>query len=98
MTEAREIWFARRWPVERGGARMVPVHWKGYAMFGVFVAAMVLGAIAFGVCAVFDAFAWGVVIYVGFAAAGVAALFFAVLRHSDNGRTYKDYRKSHAVG
>lgn len=91
---APEIWFARRYPVERGGARMLPVHWKGFAMFGVFAAAMLVGAGVFALCAINNSFALGVTLYVLIAAAGVAVLFWAVRQRSDNTRTYKDFRKT----
>jgi len=91
---AHEVWFARRFPVEHGGARMVPVHWKGFAMFGVFAAAMLLGGGVFALCAMSGNFVLGVTLYVLIAAAGVAALFWAVVARSDNTRTYKEFRKT----
>jgi hypothetical protein len=94
--QGQEIWFARRWPLERGGARMVPVHWKGYRAFALFFAMMVLGAIGWGLLALRGQGGLGLALYIAFAIAGVTQLFLAVARHSDNTRTYKDYKAGNA--
>ena len=96
MSDDREIWFARGRSHGRGGARMVPVHWKGYAAFGVFAGAMLFGGLIFAACAYAHLYALGIIIYVLSAMAGVGAIIFAIVRHGDATRSSDEFRNTHA--
>ncbi|MBI1187283.1 MAG: hypothetical protein GC206_08140 [Alphaproteobacteria bacterium] len=90
--EPQEIWFARRFPVGHPRAGMAPVHWKGWMMFGVFIACMAVGALGFGLSAIGGQFLWGVVVFVALTAMGAGMLLIAVAQHGDQQKTVAEYK------
>ncbi|MGE3143291.1 MAG: hypothetical protein AB7L65_08210 [Hyphomonadaceae bacterium] len=96
MNAPHEIWFARAQRAGSRGLRLVAVSWKGYALFGVFAAAMAVGGLIFALCAWSRLYALGVVLYIAAAGAGVAILIAGIVRHSDLKHSYLDYRKPDA--
>ncbi|MBL8550788.1 MAG: hypothetical protein JNJ73_12460 [Hyphomonadaceae bacterium] len=92
----KEIWFARRFPVGNPRSSMAPVHWKGWMMFGVFVAAMAIGALGFALSAVSGQFLWGVIVFLALTAMGAGMLMLAVVTHGDTEKTVDEYRKANA--
>ena len=92
----REIWFARAQTPSARKTRLVPVHWKGYAAFGVFAGAMLVGGLIFALCAYGRLYALGISLYILSTLGGVGWLVFALMRHSDLTRTSLDYKKTDA--
>lgn len=91
-----EYWLACRFPVDDPRASMAPVHAKGWAMFGLFIACMVVGAVGFALSAQAGQFPWGVVVFVALTAFGAGALMITVARHGDRSKTVAEYRSDHA--
>jgi hypothetical protein len=89
----KEYWFARRFPVGHARSAMAPVHWKGWAMFGVFVAAMLVGGLGFVLSALNGGWLWGIIVFVSLTAMGAGMLLIAVNAHGDATKTVEDYRK-----
>ncbi len=91
--EPREIWFARRFPIGNPRSGMAPVHWKGWAVIGLFLFAMVVGASAFAWFAYEGLMGQGVWTFVVLAAAG-ALFFLRMANHKgDHIHTVADYEK-----
>lgn len=88
----REYWFARRFPLEDRRKSMAPIHWKGWAVAAIFVAAMACGGLAFLTLAIAGSMLWGVTVFV--IAAVIAATWFIVVAQAkgDHTRTIADYR------
>jgi hypothetical protein len=88
-----EFWFARRFPLEHPRAGMAPVHWKGWAVVGVFIAALLIGGAAFAYMAARGSVVQGAVAF-GVAAALGGAWFIVVSQSKgDKTRTIEDYKK-----
>jgi F0F1-type ATP synthase assembly protein I len=96
MSARNEIWFARRFPVGHPRNAMAPVHWKGFAMFGVFVATMLVGALGFVLSAMNREWMWGVIVFGALSAMGAGMLLIAVQMHGDTTRTVDEHRKARA--
>ena len=88
-----EYWFARRFPVGDRRKSMAPMHWKGLAVVAVFMAAMLLGGIAFLWMAALGQFAHGLVAFVLAAALGAGWFITIAYAKGDHERTIADYRK-----
>jgi hypothetical protein len=88
-----EIWFARRFPVGHPRSGMAPVHWKGWAMFGVFLASMLIGALGFVLSALNGGWMWGLIVFASLSAIGAGMLLLAVDARGDPTKTADDYRK-----
>ena len=91
---APEYWFARRFPVGDPRSGMAPVHWKGWAMFGVFVAALAMGALGWLLTDLNGHWLMGLVAFVSLAVLGAGMLLISVAQHGDTARTVEDYRKA----
>lgn len=93
MTEPRDIWFARRFPIGSARSGMAPVNWKGWAIVAAFVAFMIVGAAAFGWFAYEGDMARGAWTFIVFAVAG-GLLFLRMANHKgDHVNTIADYEK-----
>ena len=91
-----EYWFAGRFPLGDPRTSVAPVNAKGWAMFGLFIACMMVGAAGFALSAQAGQFPWGVVVFVALTAFGAGALMIAVARHGDQSKTVAEYRSEHA--
>ncbi len=93
MSAAKDIWFARRFPIGSTRGGLAPINWKGWAVVAVFVTVLLLGAAAFGWFAFEGDMAKGVWVFVAFAVG--AGCFFARLAHDkgDHIHTIADYEK-----
>ena len=91
---APEYWFARRFPVGSPRNSMAPVHWKGWAMFGAFLAAMAMGALGFALTALKGDLIMGAVAFASLSALGAGMLLISVAQHGDTARTVDEYRKA----
>ncbi|MGE0044928.1 MAG: hypothetical protein AB7J28_10145 [Hyphomonadaceae bacterium] len=89
-----EIWFARRFPVGHPRNGMAPVHWKGWMMFGVFLASMLIGAFGFALSAMSGQLLWGVVVFAALTAMGAGMLLMSVAQHGDNTKTVEEHRRN----
>lgn len=89
----KEYWFARRFPLRDMRPGMAPVHWKGWAVAGAFVAAMAMGGILGWWFAGHGETTKGVIVFSVFAV--VAAIGFIGVAHrmGDHVRTVSDYRE-----
>lgn len=93
---AKEYWFARRFPLGSPRNAMAPVHWKGYAVAGIYVAALVLGGLAFAWMGASGAIIQGAVVFIIAAALGAGWFLTVATRTCDQSRTVADYRKERA--
>lgn len=93
MPVTQEFWFARRFPLDNPRSAMAPVHWKGFAATGVFIAAMVGAAGAFLLLALSGAMIWGAIAFA--LSAAIAGLWFIAVAQAkgDKQRTVADYRE-----
>jgi hypothetical protein len=93
VTEPREIWFARRFPIGSPRSGMAPVNWKGWAVVGVFILGMIAGGLAWGWFAHEGDMAKGVWTFIVIAAAG-GLFFIRMANHKgDHVHTIADYEK-----
>jgi len=91
---APEYWYARRFPVGHPRSGMSPVHWKGWAMFGVFVGAMAMGLIGWGLSQANGQWLMGLLVFISLTVLGAGMLLISVAQHGDTARTVDDYRKA----
>jgi F0F1-type ATP synthase assembly protein I len=91
-----EIWFARRFPVGHARNAMAPVHWKGWVMFGAFIANVLVGALGFLLSSLNGGWLWGIIVFAALSAMGAGMLLIAVSAHGDATKTVEDYRKAKA--
>lgn len=89
-----EIWFARRFPVGHKSNSMAPVHWKGWAMFAGFAAAMILGGVGFAISAISGKVMMGLVAFVSLSALGGGLLLISVIQNGDQTKTVQDYARN----
>jgi hypothetical protein len=89
-----EYWFARRFPVGDRRNAMAPVHRKGFAATGIYVAALVIGGLAFAWMGASGHLVQGTIVFA--AAAIVGAVWFIVVSRAkgDPNRTVADSRKA----
>jgi hypothetical protein len=91
---AREVWYARRFPVGHPHSAMAPVHWKGWAMFAVFAGAMAMGALGWVLTGLDGNWLMGLLAFVSLTVLGAGMLLISVAQHGDSARTVEDYRKA----
>ena len=91
---APEYRYARRFPVGHPRNAMAPVHWKEWAMFGVFVTAMAMGAIGWGLSEMNGQWLMGLLAFISLTVFGAGMLLISVAQHGDQTRTVDDYRKA----
>lgn len=89
-----EYWFARRFPLGHPRASMAPVHWKGWAMFAAFVAAMIVGGLGWVLTGLSGSWLMGAVVFASLTALGAGMLLMSVAQHGDTQRTVDDYRNT----
>lgn len=94
MSIPNEIWFARRYPVGNPRSAMAPVHWKGWMMFAVFLASMLIGAFGAALSVLSGQYVWGAVVFVALTALGAGMLLMSVAQHGDNTKTVEEYRRN----
>lgn len=94
MPMSKEYWFARRFPVGDPRNAFAPVHWKGFAVAGIFVAALVIGAIAFSWMAASGYLMQGAVVFITAAAVGGGWFITVATAKGDKTRTVADYQKA----
>lgn len=89
-----EYWFARRFPLDDPRRSVGAVHWKGFAVAGIFAAALLIGAIGFAWMAASGYLMQGAVVFM--VAALVAGGWFITVANAkaDHARTVEDYRKA----
>lgn len=89
----REYWFARRFPLGHPRQAYAPVHWKGYALSLVFVAALTGGGVAFAWLGASGNMFMGVAVFA--VVALLAGLWFTLTAkaNGDPLRTVADYKK-----
>jgi hypothetical protein len=92
MTE-REYWFARRFPLKDPRQSYAPVHWKGYAVSLLFVAALTAGGVAFAWLGARGDLFMGVLVFAGVALVAGAWFVLTAKANGDPVRTVADYRK-----
>ncbi len=92
----REYWFARRFPVGDPRRAMAPVHWKGYLVAGIFVAALLIGALAFAWMGARGQIVQGAVAFIIAAAVGMVWFIGVAERTCDKTRTVAEYQKERA--
>ncbi|MET0182836.1 MAG: hypothetical protein ABW199_08130 [Caulobacterales bacterium] len=92
LAHREERWFARRFPVGDPRSSMGPVHWKGWTMFGIFIAMTILSAAAFLLAAVAGLLMWGALVFVAASLASAGWLLLVVRARGDQTRTLEDYR------
>ncbi len=91
---APEYWFARRFPLSDPRKSFAPVHWKGFVVAGAYVAALVIGGVAFAWMGASSYLIHGAVVF-GLAAIVGGGWFIAVAHaKGDRTRTVADYRKA----
>lgn len=88
-----EYWFARRFPVGDPRRAMAPVHWKGYVAAAIFVAALLIGALAFAWMGARGQIVQGAVAFIIAAAVGMVWFIGVAERTCDKARTVSDYQK-----
>jgi hypothetical protein len=88
-----EYWFARRFPLDDPRQAMAPVHWKGYAVACVFLAALLIGGAAFAWMAVSGAIVQGAIVFACAAFVGGGWFIVVALSKGDKSRTVADYKK-----
>jgi hypothetical protein len=93
---AAEYWFARRYPVGHQSQSYGPVHWKGWAVTGVFVAVLSTGGMAFAWLGASGQMIEGVAIFALAALAGGGGFISIASAKTDKTRTVADYRKEAA--
>ena len=86
-----QYWFARRQGTRRNA--IAPVHEHGRIVVGVFVAAMVFGAIAFLLFAMASLFLIGLLIFATVAVAVGGGFIIIARGRTDPQRSLEDYRK-----
>ena len=91
-----EIWFARRFPVGDPRKAMAPVHWKGYLAAGMFVVALLIGALAFAWMGAHGQIVQGAAAFIVAAAVGTIWFITVAERTCDKTRTVADYQKERA--
>lgn len=93
MTEPREIWFARRFPIGSTRSGMAPVTWKGWAVIAAFVLMLCFAAGVFGWFVYEGDTSKGVWSFIVLSAAG--GLFFVRMANhkGDHIHTVADYEK-----
>ena len=91
---SEEYWFARRFPVSDPRSAFAPVHWKGFVATGIFVAALVIGGVAFAWMGASGYLLQGVFVFA--MAALVAGGWFVTIANAkgDKRRTVADYKKA----
>jgi hypothetical protein len=96
MSAQREFWFARRFPVGDRRNAFAPVHWKGWAVAGVYVAALVVGGLAFAWMGASGYLIQGAVVFIIAAIVGGGWFIVVANAKGDKTRTVADYRKAPA--
>lgn len=94
MSVKKDVWFARRFPIGHARNNVAPINWKGYAAFGAFAAAMVVGAAGWFASAATGQFWAGVALFGSLTTFGTGMLFLSVAQHTDTERTVEDYQKA----
>lgn len=89
-----EYWFARRFPLSDPRRSVAPVHWKGFAVAGIFVAALLIGAIAFAWMGASGYLMQGAVVFLAAAFVGGGWFITVATSKADHKRTVEDYRKA----
>jgi hypothetical protein len=89
----REYWFARRFPLSDPRQSYAPVHWKGYAVSLIFVAALTAGGFAFAWLGASGDMFTGILIFSGVAIVAGAWFILTAKANGDPVRTVADYRK-----
>ena len=89
----REYWFARRYPLGDRRQAYAPVHWKGYAVSLVFVAALTGGGVAFAYLGAKDDFFMGLAVFVGVTIVAGAWFILTAKANGDPVRTVAEYQK-----
>lgn len=92
-----EYWFARRFPVSDARKSLAPVHWKGFAVAGIFGAALLIGAVAFAWMAAQGYLAQGLVVFGAAALIGGGWFITVASAKADHVRTVEDYRRTPGV-
>src|SRR5690606_12679479 len=87
-----EYWFARRYPLGNPRNAMAPVHWKGWVMSAVFVAALAAGGVTFAWLGASGRMAAGIGVFVLVAFVATAWFIMLVRANGDRVRTVEDYR------
>jgi hypothetical protein len=91
-----EFWFARRFPLGAMRSGMAPVHWKGWALFAAFFAAL-LADTALGVWAANTDLGLRGVFFCGVLAFGALLGFIHVVhKKGDHVNCVADYREGRA--
>ena len=93
-----QVWFARVNALSGPGSRMTPVSREGWLVVAVFVAAMAVGALTFGILMSRGDIALGVILYAAFAILGGGFFLWASVAHGDRTRTALDYRNMRQGG
>lgn len=91
-----EFWFARRFPLSNPRKAIGPVHWKGWAVTAIFVAALGAGAVAFAWFGASGQMVTGIIVFALVAAACSAWFVSVAYSKADKTRTVADYRKDRA--
>jgi len=94
MSQAPEYWFARRFPLSDPRRSYAPVHWKGFAVVGIFVAALVIGAAAFAWMAALGYLIQGAIVFALAALVGGGWFVVVAQAKGDKTRTVDEYRKA----
>jgi hypothetical protein len=89
----REYWFARRFPLSDPRQSYAPVHWKGYAVALLFVAALTAGGFAFAWLGASGDMFMGVLVFAGVALVAGSWFILTAKAKGDPVRTVADYRK-----
>jgi len=92
-----EYWFARRFPISDARKSLAPVHWKGFAVAGIFVVALVIGAAAFAWMATQGYFAQGLVVFAAAALIGGGWFITVASAKADRTRTVEEYKRTPGV-
>ncbi|MDX2238797.1 MAG: hypothetical protein NW203_14635 [Hyphomonadaceae bacterium] len=85
-------WFARRFPVDDPRNAMAPASWKGWAVAGGFIAAMIAGGLVFAVVAIAFGVIWGAIAFACIATGAAATLIALSVAKGDATRTVEDIR------
>ncbi len=85
-------WFARRFPVDDPRNAMAPASWKGWAVAGGFIAAMLAGGLVFAVVAIAFGVIWGAIAFACIATGAAATLIALSVAKGDATRTVEDIR------
>lgn len=91
-----EYWFARRFPLTDPRRSVAPVHWKGFAVSGIFVAALLIGAIGFAWMAANGYLVQGAVAFLVAALLGGGWFIIVATAKADHKQTVEDYKKAAA--